>query len=620
MKQKLKNNSGFTLIELLVTIALMLTILGIAIVSFINVSERKKQEAWQQVIAQIETAAKEYFISNEYLFEGLSSEAIGTISVGKLVEEDYLNNITNPVTGKKISNCTLVNVTKNENKYSVKLDETTAESSSAACDTNNFVSVEEVGAPSVDGEVKGTMGTNGWFKAKPVSVKLNISTNNNGAISDVKLFSNLCSLNSNKEEITCKENGTDNLMVKVTNTSGKSATWSTEIKIDSTEPTMSLIMKKKTDTSNLTPDSAIISSLSDYTSNTWYNKDVYLQAIYGEAGPSGQTGSCTPPNGNSFSKWRNYTIEGNSTINCKVTTGAGNEYKFSKIVKIDKTAPTFNISMKKKNNSTDIKDGSGLPNYYGDWYNGYIFTAAVQKKDELSGIASVKHTTTGATSNVKNADGATRNINAEGSSKVTYTVCDNANNCTSKSENVYIERTVTLRLDSERMKEAKSSINNKSVFAGVNSGCSSTDNNCYYSSTSFRGCNSYSSSNRNGCNIGDPRSNSEDRAFIGIACMNVGDFPRYFYVSSVRFDNVKIQMPANKTSNSYSGGDLLEDTSQMVLRKNCSFSGGYDVNCGSSAGSAIPNFTVHAYYFKSDSGAKSNDVILYTRYSDDCGY
>lgn len=620
MSKKTKKN-GFTLIELLVTIVLMLTILGIAIVSFISISDRKKQEAWQQVISQIESAAKEYFVSNEYMFEGLSGQIEGTISVGKLVDEDYLNAVVNPVTGEKVSYCALVKVTKESNKYNAKFDEGTAGTSVTSCDNKNYVSVSEAGAPSVTGTINGTSGKSGWYKKNDVVINLDIDTNNNGTIDDVSLTasSDMCSLNEN-DKIICDKNGRDNLIVKVTNKAGKSATWSTSIKIDNTIPTMGLIMKKKTDTSNLTPNSSTISSLQDYTNNTWYNKDVYLETKYGDAGPSGQTGSCTPPNGNSFATWRNYTIEGNSTINCKVTTGAGNEYEFSKIVKIDKTAPTFNISMKKKTNSTDIYDGGGLPNYYGDWYNGYVFTAAVQRKDEISGVASVKHTTTGATSNVTNADGATRNINAEGASKVTYTVCDNAGNCTTKSENIYLERTVTLKLDLDRMKLAKSSRNNKPIFAGVNKGCSSTDNNCYYSSSSYRGCNSYSSSNRNGCNIGDPRSNSQDRAFIGISCMNVGDFPRYFYVSSVRFDNVKIYMPASKTSNSYSGGDLLEDNSQKVLRKNCSFSGGYNANCGSAAGSANPNFTIHAYYFQSNSGAKSNDVILYTRYSDDCGY
>ena len=54
----MKNKKGFTLIELLVVIALMLSILGIAVVSLINISNKKKEEAWQQVEGQIETAAE----------------------------------------------------------------------------------------------------------------------------------------------------------------------------------------------------------------------------------------------------------------------------------------------------------------------------------------------------------------------------------------------------------------------------------------------------------------------------------------------------------------------------------------------------------------------------------
>ena len=84
----MKNKKGFTLIELLVTIALMLSILGIAIVSFINVSNKKKEESWQKVQNEAELAAEEYFNTNGYLLEG---DKNATISIGKLVEESYLN-------------------------------------------------------------------------------------------------------------------------------------------------------------------------------------------------------------------------------------------------------------------------------------------------------------------------------------------------------------------------------------------------------------------------------------------------------------------------------------------------------------------------------------------------
>lgn len=43
----MNKKSGFTLIELIVTMALMLSILGIAIVSLIGISSAKKKEAWQ---------------------------------------------------------------------------------------------------------------------------------------------------------------------------------------------------------------------------------------------------------------------------------------------------------------------------------------------------------------------------------------------------------------------------------------------------------------------------------------------------------------------------------------------------------------------------------------------
>ncbi len=111
---KIKKRNGFTLVELLVTIALMLTILGIAIVSVVNVNNNKKQEAWNLVKEQIETAAEDYFAANEYLFEGLTDDqnSNAQISVGTLVKEDYLNKVTNPVTGEEISSCSIVNVKK----------------------------------------------------------------------------------------------------------------------------------------------------------------------------------------------------------------------------------------------------------------------------------------------------------------------------------------------------------------------------------------------------------------------------------------------------------------------------------------------------------------------------
>ena len=143
----MKKKNGFTLIELLVVIALMLSILGIAVVSLINTSNKKKKESWEQVKGQIETAAVEYFTANEYLFEGLQNGSSGTISVGKLVNEDYLNKVTNPDTGKSVSMCALVNITKDGEKYNATFDNTSTESQVANCESNNIITVSEPGAP-----------------------------------------------------------------------------------------------------------------------------------------------------------------------------------------------------------------------------------------------------------------------------------------------------------------------------------------------------------------------------------------------------------------------------------------------------------------------------------------
>ncbi len=146
-----KKQSGFTLIELLVTIALMLSILGIAIVSFINISNRKKEEAWNQIKEQIETAAIEYFNSNEYMFEGLgdvSDGIYGKISIGTLVENDYISIVINPVTGEAIPKCAYVEIDRSGNKYSATFDESViSDATETACDSNDSVIVSQASGP-----------------------------------------------------------------------------------------------------------------------------------------------------------------------------------------------------------------------------------------------------------------------------------------------------------------------------------------------------------------------------------------------------------------------------------------------------------------------------------------
>ena len=123
MKKRVIDKRGFTLIELLVVIALMLSILGIAVVSFVGISNKKKESSKELIKEQIETAALEYFNANEFLFSNLKDDVFGVISVGKLVNDDYLNVVTNPVTGKRIGNCTVVVVKRKNNVFTSDVDD-----------------------------------------------------------------------------------------------------------------------------------------------------------------------------------------------------------------------------------------------------------------------------------------------------------------------------------------------------------------------------------------------------------------------------------------------------------------------------------------------------------------
>ena len=65
----MKNKKGFTLIELLVVIVLMISILIISIISLVSISNRKKEEALESIINQIEVASENYFENNRYLYD-----------------------------------------------------------------------------------------------------------------------------------------------------------------------------------------------------------------------------------------------------------------------------------------------------------------------------------------------------------------------------------------------------------------------------------------------------------------------------------------------------------------------------------------------------------------------
>ncbi len=345
----MKNKKGFTLIELLVTIALMLSILGIAIVSFINVSNKKKEEAWEKVKNQTELAAEEYFNDNAYYKELLSSGGI-KVSLGRLVEENYLNVVTNPKTGKTLNKCSYVNVEKDANgeKYTFVED-----NESKVCNFDNYFGYEVPGGPKINLEITGTPGKNDWYKSS-VSITAKGLTNNNGKIiqagicKDVNKCSEFAqSVNEDKYvDNTTYKNDTNYVETSymVVNSSTKMAFKTVKIKVDKTKPTCK-------------------SSVNKNPSNTgWYNKNnkptLTFSATDNLSGIAGD------------SKYQPEIKEGNKEYTHTFYDNAGNSTDCSYTIKYDGTAPTcpsdwtIKANIKNKNEWCDTNLNGKTDNWY----------------------------------------------------------------------------------------------------------------------------------------------------------------------------------------------------------------------------------------------------------------
>lgn len=119
----MKDRKGFTLVELLITIALIVSILSIAILGFSKISENQKDNAWNEVKKQVELASEQYINVNEYLLNDLNEYDNVFISVKTLVENNLLKTLTNPKTGKQLNGCDMVKITKDKHIEYLSRDE-----------------------------------------------------------------------------------------------------------------------------------------------------------------------------------------------------------------------------------------------------------------------------------------------------------------------------------------------------------------------------------------------------------------------------------------------------------------------------------------------------------------
>lgn len=353
-----KKKNGFTLIELLVTIALMLSILGIAIISLVSASNRKKEEAWTSVKEQIETAAVEYLSSNECLFEGLSDETTASIPLQTLVELDYINKVTDPRTGKALNECNYVEVTKSKHKYNA----TYKDSDDKSCTTGSVLKITEPGAPTLNVDVtelsiKKLISNTVWYKD---GAKFDASTDRGASITSYYTTSNSdCDPQNDNSSLELDYTGKSKISqiracFKATNSSSKSTKECVSINVDNTAPTCAVSSNP----------------------NIWTNKDVTI------------TGKCSDSESGCSSSKVITTIKtegkksyspGTVTDNLGHSTTCG-----TKTVYIDKTAPK--ISLIRNNGSVAIKGEatdslSGVASYSWDSKSWTPYTKAVSKND-----------------------------------------------------------------------------------------------------------------------------------------------------------------------------------------------------------------------------------------------
>lgn len=586
----MKNKKGFTLIELLVTIALMLSILGIAIVSFIKVSDKKKEESWEKVKNQTELAAEEYFKTNEYYLTGKKS---ARVSIGKLVSENYLTIVTNPVTGKAVNNCDYVDVTYGENGYSYKYVENT---NNKVCDTDNYIVTSEVGAPKMDVTLTNSANSTGWY-ITDTNIMATVKENGNGAIASVKYCTSSSGNCNNYESISltkknvynvtnyklsANKGGVDGNNVTTTftatNTAGKTVTGYVTYKKDTVTPICSYTIDKQP------------------SSTGWYNNTTGAPTIIfnGADELSGIDGKSKikPTIVAAKNKTYSYTFKdkaGNNSNKCSVT------------IKYDNTNPRCSLSLV-----------GTLGNKVGDlqWYKSNV-TVNASFSDELSGTSS-KGLSTSKNSN----NGKTTANQTEETSKVTWYghITDEAGNSGSCSKTFALEKKVTLSFDINTTNEAKATASGAEGGKVFNTGYSDI---LKYSDTDYSGnCLRKKGDSYAGCAV----DSGNNKFYFGISCMDIDDFIRTFNVSSKSFNGSAIYGGGETTSEGLEHIETGNDKSYSKKQyPDSTFGKSYKAADLNNNGSRV-NFTKHTFQYTSPAGNKSNFVTLYTQYTVNCDY
>ena len=353
--------------------------------------------------------------------------------------------------------------------YTVKLDRT-APSLSVLLKKKNGAS--NVGnSTNISGLANYTNNT--WYSGYVVTRG---SCNDKVSSCEVTYTSSGASSGSGSTTANINSEGTTTITYRVTDPAGNTASKSYTVKLDRTAPSLSVVLKKKNSSSNI-GNSTNINNLADYTNNTWYSGYVVARGScsdnisgcdisYKNSGASSGRGSTTA----------NVNSEGTTTVTYTVKDAAGNTTSRSYTVKLDRTAPSLSVLLKKKTSSSNVGNStniSGLANYTNNtWYSGYVVTRG-SCSDKVSSC-NVTYRNSGASSG---SGSTTSNINNEGTTTVTYSVSDAAGNSTSKSYTVKLDRTKPRLSVVLKKKNGASNVGSSTDISGL----ANYTNNTWYS-------------------------------------------------------------------------------------------------------------------------------------------
>ena len=339
------NKKGFTLVEIIITLAIVVTITTVAVGSYIGISNNKKKEEWKLVKDQIETAAEQYFSSNKYMYESFdeNSNITGTISIKKLVSNDYLNKIVDPRTNKEVNPCSMVTVEIYNNKFKGKYIESDVKTCS-----DQTAKVEFKEKNSTSGDVTFHKDTSSYEKVNETSNWYNISLlgEDKNLITCIKpKEKDIASVQIDGQDISSTtgdigyclkiNNGTNkSISYSLTNSKGKRYIVVKEVKVDTTRPEGIINVSSARSGYNSNMVNAVVNAKDSFSNIS----NIIIKAVDGN-----QTGTLVDDSTNGWQKRLDKynikiadSLDGNTHVmNSVITDGAGNTKEIS--------SPIYNV-------------------------------------------------------------------------------------------------------------------------------------------------------------------------------------------------------------------------------------------------------------------------------------